>query len=211
MKDIKVVCFDLDETLISHNSWLDLSLGLGMTPKEDTRLLKLYESGEITYEEWNDHVLAHYMKHDDATREGVTRILSKYTLNDGAREAVQYLREKDYELVLVSGSIDIIVSKVAHDLGITYAKANNTFEFDDTGKLVGIHTHGNDTIAKAEHLESFCDLLEVGMDECACIADGFNDIEMFKRTGRGITFRGSRIESEAWKVIDSLNDIKNVL
>jgi phosphoserine phosphatase len=48
------------------------------------------------------------------------------------------------------------------------------------------------------------------MQECACIADGANDIEMFRRTGRGVTFRGSPIEKDAWKVIDSLHDIREI-
>ena len=57
------------------------------------------------------------------------------------------------------------------------------------------------------YLESFCEMLGIGLDECACIGDGANDLELFRKTGRGITFRGSKIESDAWKVIDSLKDI----
>jgi hypothetical protein len=33
---------------------------------------------------------------------------------------------------------------------------------------------------------------------------------MFVTTGNGITFTGSSIEKEAWKVIDSLNDLKTI-
>jgi phosphoserine phosphatase len=208
--EIKAVCFDLDETLINHNSWLTLGLALGVTKERDQELYDEFKAGKITYEEWNDRVLSEYMKHEDATREGVTRIFGQYVLSDGAQEAVSYLQGKNYEIILISGSIDILVHQVAHDLGISYAKANNTFEFDDDERLVNIRSHGNDTLAKAEHLESFCDLLGITMQECACIADGANDIEMFRRTGRGVTFRGSPIEQDAWKIIDSLHDIQEI-
>lgn len=205
--EIKLVCFDLDLTLISHNSWFDLGIALGVSAEEDKRLYTEYKTGKITYEEWNQFTLEKYLEHADANREGVTKALSHYKYADGAREAVKYLQEKGYEIVLISGSIDIIVNRIAEELGIKYAKANNTFLFDDNGRLSGISTDGDDRITKARHLESFCDLLGVKMSECACIGDGENDLEMFRRTGKGITFKGSHIESEAWKVIDSLSDI----
>ncbi len=204
---IKLVCFDLDLTLISHNSWFDLNMALGVSPEEDKRLYTEYKTGKITYEEWNALTLEKYLEHADATRDGVTKALSKYTYSDGAREAVQYLQGKGYAIALISGSIDIIVNRIAKELGIPYAKANNTFLFDENDRLNGIATDGDDCMAKARHLEAFCDLLGIHMSECACIGDGENDLEMFRRTGKGITFTGSRIEAEAWKVIDSLHDI----
>ncbi len=211
MDEIKLVCFDLDQTLINKNSWRELSLALGISALEDARLFAEFKAGKITYEIWNDIVLEEYLKHQDASREGITKILSNYTLNPGAREAVNYIREKDYELVLISGGIDIIVNMVAKDLGISFAKANNTFRFDENDRLMAIHTTGDNTHEKANHLESFCELLNIKMTECACVADGDNDLEMFKRTKHGITFVGSPIEADAWKIIDSLEDIPLVL
>lgn len=210
MSEIKLVCFDLDETLIKGRSWKTLNNGLGISDEDDRRWLYEYESGKISYERWNEILLERYLEQDNATRKGITEIFSHYELADGAREAVEYVRSKGYETALISGSIDIMVDLVAHDLGITYAKANNTFIFDDANRLTGIHTFGDDTIGKADHLESFCDKLGISMNECACIGDGENDIEMFRRTGHGITFRGSKIEHDAWKVIDSLKDIPTI-
>ncbi|MEK9155350.1 MAG: HAD family phosphatase [Patescibacteria group bacterium] len=209
--EIKLVCFDLDQTLINQNSWYELSLALGVPAELDRQLYNEFKAGSITYEQWNDRVIEEYMKHENATRKGITESLCGYTYNEGAREAVKHLQQSGYEVVLISGSIDIIVDHVAKDLGIRYAKANNTFLFDENDRLKGVHAHGDDTIAKAQHLESFCDLLGVKMHECACIGDGENDVEMFRRTRKGITFTGSRIESDAWKIVDSLQDIPQLL
>lgn len=209
-ENIKLICFDLDDTLISANSWKKLGLALGVSVEDDRRLYKEYKAGLFTYDEWNDKLLEMYMEHEDASREGITKILSDYVYKEGAKEAVNYLKDKGYELILISGSIDILVDIVAKDLGIKYAKANNTFVFDEDDRLIGVHSHGDDVLAKAEHLESFCEMLGSDIKECACIADGDNDIEMFRRTGRGVTFRGLKIENEAWKVIDTLHDLKNI-
>src|SRR3954468_15869726 len=51
MPEIKLVCFDLDKTLIKQNSWYELNLGLGMTPEEDQALLDGYTQGKFSYEE----------------------------------------------------------------------------------------------------------------------------------------------------------------
>ena len=210
MNKIKLICFDLDDTLINTNSWKNLSVALGVSAEEDRRLYLEYKSGEITYDEWNDKVLEYYLKHKDSNRKNITEILSHYTYIKGAQDAVSYLKSKGYRLVLISGSIDILVNMVAQDLGIQYSKANNTFVFDDEDRLIGIHSGGNDVLAKASHLESFCEMFGIDIKECACVADGANDIEMFIRTGHGVTFKGSNIENEAWKVINSFEDLKNI-
>ena len=210
MPDIKLVCFDLDDTLIRQNSWYTLNRSLGITAEEDQRLFEDYEAGRMSYEKWNDILLERYLEHEGSTRKGITEVFSSYEYAEGARESVVYLQSKGYVIVLISGSVDIIVDIVARDLDIKYAKANNTFVFDEAQRLQSIHTYGNDTLGKARHLESFCEMLDVRMDECACIGDGANDLEMFRRTGRGITFKGSKIEKDAWKVIDSLKDIPTI-
>jgi len=210
MDNIKLICFDLDQTLITHSSWKELGLALGVSYDEDQRLYKEYESGKLTYDEWNNKILQYYLKHKDATREGIRNILSKYSYTEGVREAVEYLKSKDYILVLISGSIDILVEMVAHDLGIKYFKANNTFIFDDNDRIQSIHTYGDEISAKADHLESIAEMLGINIKECACIADGANDIEMFSRTSHGVTFKNSPIEKEAWKVIESFDDLKDI-
>jgi phosphoserine phosphatase len=210
MDKIKLICFDLDETLISHSSWKRLGLALGISVEEDKELYREYKNGVTTYQEWNNKILARYQEHEEANREGITKILSKYTYREGSREIVGYLKEKGYILVLISGSIDILVDMVARDLGIPFAKANNTLVFDENDRLKNFASETDDVFAKANHLKDFCKKLNIEMKECACVADGDNDIEMFRQTGHGITFKGSIIENESWKVIDSFSDLKDI-
>lgn len=210
MDTIKLICFDLDETLITHNSWKELNFALGIPKEEDKRLYDEFMAGKMTYSEWNAILVEKYIQHKDASRIGITKILSRYTYANGAREAVEYLKNKNYILVLISGSTDILVEMVAKDLGIEYYKANNKLIFDENDNLQAIHTGDNDLKAKKEHLESITRMLDVDIKECACVADGANDIEMFRATEHGVTFRGMKIEKDAWKVIETLHDLKNI-
>jgi len=210
MNNIKLICFDLDETLIEKSSWKQLGLALGVSVEKDRELYKDYKSGILTYNEWNDKILEIYLEHEGANRENITKVFSNYTYNKGAHEAVEYLKSKSYILVLISGSVDIMVGIVAKDLGIKYFRANNTFVFDDNDRLQSIHSDGQDEHAKLAHLEAFCEMLGVDIKECACIADGENDIEMFKKTEHGVTFKGSIIEKDSWRIIDSFDDLKSI-
>lgn len=210
MNNIKLICFDLDETIITHSSWKILHEALGVSKEEDRKMWIEYRDGQVSYDEWNTKVLNHYLKHQDATREGITDILSRYTYANGAREAIQYLKDKGYILVLISGSIDILVDIVMRDLGMHFAKANNTFVFNENNRLQAIHSDGDDTKAKVIHLENFCKTLNIDMHQCACVGDGANDLGLFKKTGHGITFKGSNVEKDAWKVIGTLHDLKDI-
>ncbi|MCC6323434.1 HAD-IB family phosphatase, partial [Candidatus Nomurabacteria bacterium] len=196
--------------LITHNSWKELNFALGIPKEEDKRLYDEFIAGNMTYSEWNAILVEKYIQHKDANRSGIAKILSRYTYTNGAREAVEYLKNKNYILALISGSTDILVEMVAKDLGIKYYKANNKLIFDENDNLQAIHTEDNDLKAKKEHLESLARMLGIDIKECACVADGANDIEMFHATGHGITFKGMKIEKDAWKVIETLPDLKNI-
>ncbi|MDB5188081.1 MAG: putative phosphoserine phosphatase [Candidatus Kaiserbacteria bacterium] len=209
--EIQLVCFDLDDTLITHNSWKELGVALGVTLEQDQQYFQEYMDGHINNDQWNEKLLQIYKLHDDASRDGISHILSKYTYAPHARQAVAYVQSQGYKVALVSGSIDILVSMVAKELGIEDHKANHTMVFGEDGRLSTILSGGNDTLAKLGYLEAIAEELSVPLSACACIGDGANDIEMFKKTNRGITFTGSPIEKCAWKVIDTLSDIESIL
>lgn len=208
---IKLVIFDVDDTLTDASSWQRLNLAMGVTPEEDQDLYDRYHRGEFSYEEWVGKLFDIYRKHGRANRESVRKVLASYEYKPGAKELVGYLKGKGYALALISGSVDLYVNEVARDLGIELAEANHNFIFDETGSLARIVTFGRDTLSKLNHLNDFCDRLGIPPETCACVGDGANDIELFRATGRGITFRGSPIESAAWKVVDSLSDIQAIL
>lgn len=209
-KKIKLICFDLDKTLTHQNSWYDLNLALGMTADEDQQLYDEYYAGKIDYKEWIKKILEIFKARGKANLNTITEILSKNSVVEGGKELVEYLQNKGYQVVLISGSIDIAVKQIAQKLGLKMAEATNTFIFDNNNNLQDIVTIDDDKVAKLTILKKFCKELNIDITECSCIGDGDNDIELFKETKHGITFKDSKIKSEAWKTIEKLDDLKNI-
>ena len=208
---IKLICFDLDKTLIKQTSWYELNMALGITHEEDQQMLDEYEAGKFSYEEWMKKIYDLYKLRGKANLENITNAISKsYTFKDGAKEIIEYLKEKGLHVVLISGSIDILIDMVAKDLNLDMAEATHEFIFDENDQLQEIKLLAADNLAKLHHLESFCRKLGLNLNECACIGDGDNDLDMFRKTGRGITFKNSKIEKDAWKIIESLDDLRKL-
>ena len=213
MADIKLICFDLDGTILNNNSWYELNLAFGMPIEEDQRLLGEYRLGRFSYEDWLQKILVFFQKSGKADFRTITDILYQLSTDykEGVEEIINYLKSKNYRIALISGSNDILVNLVAKNLGIKFTRASNVFVFDENKNLEDIITQGDDSQAKVKFLEDFCRKLDLMTDECACIGDSQNDIGLFRKTGHGITFFGAEIEKEAWKVINKLSDLKEIL
>ncbi len=208
---VRLVCFDLNGTLIEENSWMNLNLAMGVTPKEDERLLTLYREGALSYQEGLNKILPLYKRSGKFRKEIVSKALFHYTYCDGAKEIVSYLQKKDYNLAILSGSFDVLVKKVASELHIPLWAANNRFIYDTNGMGQAIECVGNDYVFKREKVLEMCSSLDIDVCACACIGDSENDREIFQLTGKGIALRGSPVERDAWKVIENLADLKNIL
>ena len=209
--DIKHVCFDLNKTLISENTWLESNQAMGMTLEEDQRLCDLYEAGDLSYINWQKKIEKIYIEKGKATKENIKKVIFQYTYNPNAREMVKYLRERGYILSLVSGSVDLLVKKVANELKISYFFSNNAFVFDADNYLSAIKCFGDDIKTKTIQLKRLCDELKIDITETACIGDGDNDWEIFKVSQHGISFKGSKNKKYIWKEIGTLSDIKQIL
>lgn len=207
-KNIKLICFDLNKTLIVENTWYDLNLKMGMTHQEDQQLFDLYEAGKLSYVDWQKKLVDIYIKSGKASYENISKIILDYSYLKEAKQTIKYLKNKGYKLALISGSIDLLVSKVSHEQDIQLYGCNNYMIFDNNNYLKDIVVLGDDKEVKVNILRNFCRLLNIKPNQCACVGDGDNDIELFKYTGQGITFKGSKIEEYASAVIDKLTDLK---
>ena len=117
-KNIKLICFDVNKTLIRENSWLDLNLAMGMTDEEDKVLFNLVDEGIIDTEEWLNIAKNIYRKRGNPTLENIEKVVFNYQYNEGATAVVRYLQEKGYEIAIISGSFDILVSRLTQELNV---------------------------------------------------------------------------------------------
>jgi phosphoserine phosphatase len=211
MGKVKLVCFDIAKTLILENKWVDLNLAMGIRKEEDGVLLHLFDEKIITYDEWQEMLTKIYIARGKAKYDNICKILYKFTYREGAREIIKYLKQKGYKVVIISGSIDLLVEKVAKDLDIDWYKAGNLFIFDGIGNLRNMISLGDYSEVKAHHLHTACEEFKLSLEECVCTGDGDNEKVLFDLTKHGITFKGSKLEKSAWQVIYKLNDIRKFL
>ena len=203
----------MDGTLTNQNSWYELNLALGITKEEDQEMYDAYERGDLTYIEWTNALLQLYKERKLATKDYAYSVLSKFILRDGVEDLVTDLQNKGYTLLIISGSFDVLVREVAKTLGVQHYKANTELKFDNQGYLKNIVSAGDEPQAKLRHLEKFCKELQIPIHQCVCVGDGANDIELFKKTQKGITFSNApeNVKKESWHTVDCLSDIKNLL
>jgi phosphoserine phosphatase len=117
-------------------------------------------------------------------------------LAPGARTMVRVLRRLGYRFAIVSGGFSQIADRLAADLGIHFARANE-LEIEDgflTGRIVGEVV---DRAGKAAALRQFA--AEVGVSEASTIAigDGANDLDMLNAAGLGIAYNAKAVVRDA--------------
>ena len=117
-------------------------------------------------------------------------------LAPGARTLVRTLSRLGYRFAIVSGGFSHITDRIAADLGIHYAAANE-LEIDAgrlTGGLVGPVV---DRAGKADALRRFASEVGVPLGATVAVGDGANDLDMLAAAGLGIAFNAKPVVQEA--------------
>lgn len=209
--DPELIVFDLNKTLIKENSWRDLNLAMGVTPAEDAELIEQARRGEITDAEGQAELLKIYQQRGDVSRPNVEKILWRYTYMPYARDVVDDLKNRGYNLAIISGAMDILVQHVAAELQITWWRSSNRFIFDENDQLIQIQSPEKDTSDKLRQLQQLVGELNIALADCMVIGDGANDVALFQATGNGVTFTDSPIVDDARWIVDDLRGLLSII
>ncbi len=114
-------------------------------------------------------------------------VVTAVRLAPGARTLVRTLKRLGYRFAVVSGGFRQVTDRIAADLGIDYAAANELEVVDGrlTGRLVGPVL---DRAGKAAALRRFAADAGVPLSHTIAIGDGANDLDMLATAGLGIAF-----------------------
>ena len=117
-------------------------------------------------------------------------------LAPGARTLVRTLRRLGYRFALVSGGFSQITDRLAEDLGIHYARANELEIVDGviTGRILGDVV---DRAGKAAAARYFAEQVGVPLESVVAIGDGANDLDMLEVAGLGIAYNAKALVQEA--------------
>lgn len=114
-------------------------------------------------------------------------VYAELGLAPGARTLVRTLKRLGYVVGVVSGGFEQITRRLATDLDLDFARANQLEIVDGrlTGKLRGAVI---DRAGKAAALRSFAADARISLDRTVAIGDGANDLDMLAAAGLGIAF-----------------------
>lgn len=136
-------------------------------------------------------------------------MVDKFTENTDVHSLISYLREKEIDMYLLSGGVDVVVEEISHRLGIKYLGASISSVIENNS-ITGFTAHPDESEYKLERITSLQSELMCSNEDIACIGDGDNEKMIFDYTKRGITFTDSPLASTSWKVITTLDDLKNI-
>ena len=211
----QLVVFDMDDTLITNNKWVDINSFLGISGDDDYRLYMAFKNGDISYAEWMTELDTLYdLENKHVTRNEIVPILQQVQLREGAKSLIDHLHRKGYITAIFTGSFVITAHTIADQLGIHHVVANTSCVFDENDELTGIHSRGTESAMKNAYLLELCSALNIEpTKDCYVVGDSIYDQPMFLTTGKGITFNEAtdELKDSALYSVDSFADIQKLL
>lgn len=178
----EIVFFDLDGTLTRvRSSWQFLHEQFDTWSEYGERLQAQFFGGEISYADWCKRDAKLWIGKERSALVEAGRSIPYRT---GAVETVEVLRRAGMTVVLLSMGLDVVVERVASELGVHRWVAN---ELRFTGdRFTGeVRTH----IAwgqKGQVAQQIMDELGVSGERAVAVGDSESDICLFRVCGRSI-------------------------
>ena len=191
-RGMRLIVMDVDSTLIQGEVIEMLAAHAGCEPQV-AAITEAAMRGELDFEESLRQRVA-LLEGVDAS--AIDEVYDAIVLAPGARTLVRTLRRLGYRFAIVSGGFSQITDRLADELGIHFARANELEIVDGklTGKILGEVV---DRAGKAAALRQFA--AEVGVPEASVIAigDGANDLDMLSAAGLGIAYNAKPLVRDA--------------
>lgn len=210
MPKYKLVCFDVDGTLIDNLkfSW-QVFHDYFQTDKhrrEDAK--NAFFSGKISYLQWAEHDISLW-KEKNARKDDFFKAISGLKLMEGAMEALNELKKRGIKLAIISGSLNIILEKFIPDYEKIFDDVFiSRIYFDKKGNISKVEATEFDMDAKATALKKIAEREKISMAECVFVGDYLNDLKIMQEAGLGIAF--NCVHEELKKVADVCIDKKDL-
>ena len=202
---MKLAVFDFDSTLMDGETIDFLAKELGFEA-EVAEITERAMAGELDF---FDSLVSRVSLLKGLEVDRVNSICQNLPLINGAKEAVESLKNQGFRVVCFSGGFRNATEPICANLGIDADFSNYLHEKDGilTG-LVGGEMMFSDS--KGKMLKRLQKLLGVSKANTLVVGDGANDISMFKYAGVSVAFCAKPILKEAATDIVDVKDLREV-
>jgi phosphoserine phosphatase len=189
---MRLIVMDVDSTLVQGEVIEMLADHAGCLD-EVARVTEAAMRGELDFEESLRERVA-LLEGLDAS--ALDDVYDAIQLAPGARTMVRTLKRLGYRFAVVSGGFSQVTDRIAADLGIDFAAANELEIVDGrlTGRILGRVV---DRAGKAAALRDFAERVGVAPAATVAIGDGANDLDMLGAAGLGIAFNAKPVVQQA--------------
>ncbi|MGH3369965.1 MAG: phosphoserine phosphatase SerB [Nocardioidaceae bacterium] len=191
-RGMRLIVMDVDSTLIQGEVIEMLAEHAGCL-RQVAAVTEAAMRGDLDFEQsLRDRVAL--LEGLDAT--ALDAVYESIVLAPGARTMVRTLKRLGYRFAIVSGGFTQITDRIADDLGIDFAAANELEVVDGrlTGRIVGPVV---DRAGKADALRRFAAQAGVTAGATIAVGDGANDLDMLSAAGLGIAFNAKPVVQQA--------------
>ncbi len=196
----RLVCFDMDSTLIEHEVIDELAKAAGVG-EQVAAITERAMLGELDFIQSFEARVALLKGLDASVLESIAASLK---LSEGAEHLMRTLKALGYKTAILSGGFTYFGEYLQKKLGIDYVHANS-LEIEDgkvTGRVVGRVVDGK---RKAELLREIAASEGVNLEQVIAVGDGANDLPMLSIAGLGIAFRAKPlVRANAKQAISTL-------
>jgi phosphoserine phosphatase len=180
----RVVCFDMDSTLIEHEVIDELAKAAGVG-EQVAAITERAMNGELDFTESFKARVTLLKGLDESVLAGIAANLK---LTEGAEQLIRTLKALGYKTAILSGGFTYFGEYLQKKLGIDYVHANELEIIAGrvTGNVIGRVVDGQ---RKAELLREIAQNEGVNLEQVIAVGDGANDLPMLSIAGLGIAFR----------------------